>query len=155
MSELALNIRWLDHRGQETNDRIGGSPCVPVSVALPSADPSQGRVVEVDALVDTGCEICMINPQIPLILGASSHRASSSRGNTGTIDNQKIFNLSLYLPQVQKFCVVEMMETPIHAGDPYQVILGRSFLSSWDIHLGPHPSAGKLVLPKGLAPGNQ
>lgn len=155
MSEIALKVRWLDFKGQETADHIGGSPCVSVSIALPSKNPREGRVVEVDALVDSGCELCLINPQIPMLLGAPSHRSSSSRGNTGTIENQRIFNLSLYLPEVQKFSILEMMETPIHAGDPYQVILGRSFLSAWDIHLLAHPSESKLVLPQGRAHDSQ
>jgi hypothetical protein len=155
MTEVALPIRWIDHSLKETADHFTGHPCVKALVGVIGKNPTIEPFIELNALVDTGCQMCMINPAIPENLGIQPHRFSVSRGNTGLVEKQRVFNIAIYFPEIGKVFGVEMMETPIHDGDPFNVILGRSILLPWDVHLLAHPSASKLVLPKGLAPGNQ
>ncbi|WP_142627945.1 hypothetical protein [Rhizobium sp. P007] len=147
MTDIVLPIRWIDHARKENADHFWGHPCVKASVGAVGKNPTLDPFSDINALVDSGCQMCMIDPAIPEHLGIKPHRFSVSRGNTGTIEGQRVFDIAIFFSEIGKVFSVEMMETPIHDGDPFSVILGRSFLLSWDIHLLAHPSVSKLVLP--------
>lgn len=155
MPEVVLPVRWIDHSLNETTDHYSGHPCVKASVGVVGKNPAIEPFIELNALVDSGCQLCLINPAIPEHLGIEPHRFTVSRGNTGSVEKQRVFNIAIYFPEIGKVFGVEMMETPIHEGDPFNVILGRSILLPWDVHLLAHPSVSKLVLPVGRTLGSQ
>jgi hypothetical protein len=128
MRKFTLGVHWLDHDGQITGDRVNGAPCIAVRVGPPENPPAIAPYASTYALIDTGCDLSLMDPQFFARFEAPVSRRSQFHGNWGT-NEASIHRMNLLLVEANQLWQAEFGETIIPRHVPYRVVLGRHFLA--------------------------